>query len=117
MAQDIVEKTNIVEIERFQAVPMEQEKNELDKLPDVRVRQPMSKEERRLVLKQDLLILPLLLGSIFFAYLVSRDVQELGAAAKLSIGSEPDWECSGDGHAERLGSDRPSVLQLSDDVL
>jgi hypothetical protein len=38
---------------------------------DVRVRQKKSKDERRLVLKQDFVILPLLAGSIFFAYLVS----------------------------------------------
>lgn len=37
---------------------------------DIRSLQPKSKEEKRLVLKQDLAILPLLSLSIFFGYLV-----------------------------------------------
>lgn len=39
---------------------------------DVRIRQKKSKEEKRLILRMDALILPLLSGSIFFAYLVSE---------------------------------------------
>lgn len=38
---------------------------------DVRMRQKKSKEEKRLVRRMDMLLLPLLSGSIFFAYLVS----------------------------------------------
>lgn len=38
---------------------------------DVRVATSKSKQERALVRKMDILILPLLSGAIFFAYLVS----------------------------------------------
>ena len=38
---------------------------------DVRIRQKKSKEEKKLVRRMDMLILSLLSGSIFFAYLVS----------------------------------------------
>ncbi len=43
----------------------------IDVQNDVRIRQKLSKEEKKLVRKTDFLILPLLSGSIFFAYLVS----------------------------------------------
>jgi hypothetical protein len=43
----------------------------IDYSVDIRAPYSKSKEEKRLVFKQDLVILPLLSGSIFFGYLVS----------------------------------------------
>ncbi len=39
--------------------------------PDVAISTTTTKEEKRLVLKQDLIILPLMAGSLFVGYLVN----------------------------------------------
>ncbi len=69
MDEQAADICSLVEVEQYDLGAHNQEKvTEAPK--DIRIRHVKSKEEKRLVLKQDLLILPLLSGSIFFGYLV-----------------------------------------------
>lgn len=65
-----MEKSTTVEVEAAYAAPATKDIEEHHE--DVRIRHVKNKEEKRLVLKQDLLILPLLSGAIFLGYLVSQ---------------------------------------------
>lgn len=63
-------KDSVMQIEQSAYFPSDSN-GDVEKIQqDVRVSQKKTKEERRLILKQDLLILPLLSGSLFFVYLV-----------------------------------------------
>lgn len=71
---DVEEKNGTAIIEYYESAISAMHKG-AEVQTDVRIRQRGSKEERRLVRKQDLLILPLLSGSIFFAYLVCEKLR------------------------------------------
>jgi hypothetical protein len=82
-----------------------------------------TKQERRVVLKQDLTIVPLLSMCFFFAYLVNSLPFLLALLSLWSfwltplVGSWQHWECPNYGLSRRLAPDRYPVLQLSHDVL
>lgn len=73
------------------------------------------KEERRVILKQDLVLLPLLSFSYFFGYLVRSTTSE--NFNLTSAGSRPDWQRSRPRNAKGPSPDRPRVLQHHHDVL
>lgn len=78
------------------------------------------KEQKRVVLKQDLVIMPCLALGLFFAYLVcgtfaanpSTDIP-----LSLELGSRSNWKCSSVGDAGRAELHPSAVLQLCHDVL
>ena len=79
-----------------------------------------TKDERRVVRKQDLLIIPTLFAIFFLGYLVSNF-----SCVAICIGTEPwlltgswcHWQRTLDGTSKRLADQRSAVLSVPHDIL
>ncbi|KAI1614623.1 major facilitator superfamily domain-containing protein [Exophiala viscosa] len=93
MPEPVIEKSGVAQAECFDNIPSL--KTEIPHV-DVRVRHKKSREEKRLVRKQDMLILPLLSGSLFFGYLDRGQIgnaRVMGMQVDLRLTSQQFYNC------------------------
>ncbi|KIX10088.1 uncharacterized protein Z518_01169 [Rhinocladiella mackenziei CBS 650.93] len=96
MSEQPIDKTSIVEVENCGGDVSPGQEKATDAHHDIRIRHVKSKEERRLVLEQDLLILPLLSGGLFSGFL-DRDqignARVMGMQVDLGLTSQQFYNC------------------------